>query len=244
MKRILKICSIILCLSVIFSFSYNTLADNFYFEIVEISNDGKNVTVSCQIEGNITSKLTLICSGEDNSVIYIEELNAINYGYYEITFPILSNSNSQKYTISIGGNNFTTPVSKSFYLIETSSPQYILVTAGKTVYELKNILKNNNASFYRNGTLLSNNDVVKALDTISLFNGSQTVERKVIVMGDIDLSGSVNATDALLALQHNVGKITITGASFKAGDISRNGIIDSECALKILQFTVKKIDRL
>lgn len=244
MKRILKICSIILCLSVIFSFSYNTLADNFYFEIVEISNDGKNVTVSCQCEGNITSKLTIKCMGEDNSVIYINELSAINYGYYEFSFPILSNSNSQKYTVSIGGNNFTTPVSKSFYLIETSSPQYILVTAGKTVAELKTILKNNNASFYRNGTTLSNNDVVEALDTVSLFNGSKTVERKVIVMGDIDLSGSVDATDALLALQHNVGKITITGASFKAGDISRNGTIDSECALKILHFTVKKIDRL
>ncbi|MBR4282699.1 MAG: hypothetical protein IKT35_03185 [Clostridia bacterium] len=244
MKKVLKICSIILCLSLIFSFSYNTLAEDLYFEIVEITNDGNNVTVSCQIEGNLTSKLTLICSGEDNSVIYIEELDAINYGYYEITFPILSNSDSQKYTLSIGGNDFNTPISKSFYLIDTSSPQYILVYSIKTVAELKNTLKNNNASVYRNGVLLANDATVKSLDTISLFHGSKTVERKAVVMGDINLDGDVAAADALLALQHTVDKITISGMSFKAADIYRNGVINSECALKILQFSVNKLTRL
>ncbi len=244
MKIFLKISSIILCLSIILSLPINTFADDLYFEIIEITNNGNNVQVSCQCEGTLTSDLTLICYGEDNSVLYIGEYPANNYGYFELSFPIISNSNSQSYTLSIGGNDFASPISKSFYLIDTAEPQYVIIGDGKTVAELTHILKNNNAVFFRNEIALTKDETVKTLDTISLFNGSKTVNRQAAVMGDIDLNGSVSATDALFALQHTVGKISLRGLSFKVGDISRNNTIDSECALKILHFVVGKINRL
>ena len=244
MKTFLKIASIILCLSVILSIPTTTHADDLYFEIVEITNDGNTVYVSFRKDGNLTSKLTLICKGEDDSVLYIGEYSAFDYGYFELSFPIISNDNSQLYTLFIGGDDFSTPVSKSFYLFDDGTPQYVLINGGKTVTEIKSILKNNNPSIYRKGVILSNDENVKTLDTISLFNGDKIVERKVAIMGDINLDGTISANDALLALQHSVNKITISGISFKLADIHRNGIIDSECALKILQFSVNKIDRL
>lgn len=244
MKTFLKVISIILCLSVILSIPAITHAEDLHLEIVEITNDGNMVYVSCQKDGDLTSKLTLICRGEDNSVLYIGEYSAFDYGYFEISFPIISNNNSQQYTLFIGGNDFHTPVSKSFYLFNDGTPQYVLLNGGKTVTEIKNVLKNNNPSIYRKGNILSNDEIVKTFDTISLFNGSKVVERKAVIMGDVNLDGAVSATDALLILQHNVNKITISGISFKLADVHRNGIINSECALKILHFIVNKIDKI
>ncbi len=54
-------------------------------------------------------------------------------------------------------------------------------------------------------------------------------------------AGGVNATDALIALRHYVGQITLTGLKFKAADINDNGYVNSTDALMILRRFVGQI---
>ncbi len=244
MKIFFKTISFILSLSVILSLPTTTFADNLFLEIIEITNEGNNVHISCQCTGNISSKLTLICRGEDNSVLYIGEYSALDYGYFELSFPIISNSDSQQYTLSIGGQDFNTPVSKSFYLFDDGTPQFIVLPDKNTVSDLKIKLKNNNPTFYRDGVLLSNNEIVKSLDTVSLNNGNAIVERMSVVLGDVDLDGDVSATDALSILHHTIDKLTLRGISSIAANVLHNDDISVECALKILHYTVGKITEL
>lgn len=58
------------------------------------------------------------------------------------------------------------------------------------------------------------------------------------IKGDIDLSGAVNAADALLVLRHAVKSIELTGNELTKADVNKDGIINSSDALTILRIAV------
>lgn len=64
----------------------------------------------------------------------------------------------------------------------------------------------------------------------------------VIVIGDTNGSGTVDALDALKILKYDVGLTTMEEIYLKAADANRNGTIDSLDALKILKFDVSLTD--
>ena len=64
-----------------------------------------------------------------------------------------------------------------------------------------------------------------------------------IKFGDISGDGRVDASDALLALQHSVNLIRLEGDKVTAGDVTGDGVIDASDALCILQYSVNLIDR-
>jgi len=61
------------------------------------------------------------------------------------------------------------------------------------------------------------------------------------ILGDVDLSGVVNASDALTVLHHTVGKIKLPNDALDCADVDRNGEITTKDALTILHYTVGKI---
>lgn len=63
----------------------------------------------------------------------------------------------------------------------------------------------------------------------------------VYTLGDIDGNGTINATDALLALQHSVELISLGETQRLAADVNRDGDINATDALLILQHSVKII---
>lgn len=71
-----------------------------------------------------------------------------------------------------------------------------------------------------------------------------TPVEQALVYGDVDGDGSINSTDARLALQHSSGKITLTGMQFKCADVDGNGKVEAIDAELILKYSVKKIDKL
>ncbi len=61
--------------------------------------------------------------------------------------------------------------------------------------------------------------------------------------GDINNDGVVNTTDARLALQHAVEKISLNEAQLAVGDVDGNGVVNTTDARLILQYAVEKIDK-
>ena len=61
------------------------------------------------------------------------------------------------------------------------------------------------------------------------------------VLGDVDRNGTVNAADALLALQATVGKVELTYEQFVQADVNRDSTLSATDALLILQYVVGKI---
>ena len=62
-------------------------------------------------------------------------------------------------------------------------------------------------------------------------------------LGDIDGNGTVNTTDARLALQYAVEKITLNEAQLVVGDVDGDGVVNTTDARLILQYAVEKIDK-
>lgn len=60
-------------------------------------------------------------------------------------------------------------------------------------------------------------------------------------LGDIDGDGEVNSTDALIALNHSVGLVTLYPDDKEIADVNADGVVDSADALEILSFSVGKI---
>ena len=58
------------------------------------------------------------------------------------------------------------------------------------------------------------------------------------VIGDTDMNGKVNSTDALAVLQYAVGLTTLGPARRLSGDMTGDGKLNSSDALAILQFVV------
>lgn len=60
-------------------------------------------------------------------------------------------------------------------------------------------------------------------------------EETEIKFGDVDFNGSVNSSDALMALQSSVGIITLSNEAFTAADVNADTAVNSSDALLILQ---------
>ena len=63
-----------------------------------------------------------------------------------------------------------------------------------------------------------------------------TLSKADPILGDINVDGSINAQDALMALQHSVGLVRLE--SFDTADVDCNGQVNASDALLILQKSV------
>lgn len=64
-----------------------------------------------------------------------------------------------------------------------------------------------------------------------------------LLLGDINADQTIDASDALLVLQHSVDLIVLNEDEFDISDVDASGVIDATDALCILQYSVKLIDR-
>lgn len=119
------------------------------------------------------------------------------------------------------------------------------------VYFLSETPKTNNAeiSFVFDNdywlVVLDDEEKAEGLNDYSIANGSwqSLLVDSTNGYGDVDVSGVVNAADALLALQVAVGKTTLTVQGAVVLDVSGNGEVAAEDALLILQYAVGKITK-
>ena len=88
-------------------------------------------------------------------------------------------------------------------------------------------------------------EAAAAVDTAALTAAREAYDvlaaRPTYTLGDINADGSVNAADALLALQDSVRLITLEGDGMLAADVNGDQNINAADALLILQYSVRLI---
>lgn len=60
--------------------------------------------------------------------------------------------------------------------------------------------------------------------------------------GDVNKDSNINASDALMDLQHAVKELTLTGSDFIRGDVNKDNIVNASDGLQILRYSVKEIN--
>ena len=81
-----------------------------------------------------------------------------------------------------------------------------------------------------------------AVSSISVFHRIPDTSDDIALFGDLDRNEKVDASDALLALQHSVALKTLDEAGIQAGDLDLNGKVDATDALQMLQLSVGLMD--
>lgn len=79
---------------------------------------------------------------------------------------------------------------------------------------------------------------------ITCVNQDMNVFAEYLLVGDTDLNGVVEATDALLALRASMELMELEVRSIFAADINRNGAADAEDALSIMRYSMELIGSL
>lgn len=104
---------------------------------------------------------------------------------------------------------------------------------GETVFKIKAV-KNINYIIYSSPDVTDTSEWSIVIDDSSL-------EDDDYALGDVTLDGRITSSDALLALQASVGKITLESARQNAADVDKDGSVTATDALLILQYSVGKI---
>ena len=60
--------------------------------------------------------------------------------------------------------------------------------------------------------------------------------------GDVNKDSNINASDALMDLQHAVKELTLTDSDFVRGDVNKDNVVNASDGLQILRYSVKEIN--
>ena len=82
---------------------------------------------------------------------------------------------------------------------------------------------------------------VDNLDVLTAARAKYEEFNPAVTLGDINGDEKIDASDALVALQHSVQLTKLEGDKFVAADVNRNGVVDASDALLILQYSVHLI---
>lgn len=92
--------------------------------------------------------------------------------------------------------------------------------------------------FNASGTLLSEEPELRFYGTAPTALIARFTEVQTGLIGDVDLDGSVTVTDALLAMRHSMGIITLSGQSLINADVDGNGTVTVTDALLIMRMAL------
>lgn len=81
-------------------------------------------------------------------------------------------------------------------------------------------------------------------EDFSCVTGDMEVHADYVLLGDVDYSGSVTSSDALIALRCSAGLVTLDERRVFAADVSGDGAVNSLDALKLSRYVLDLIDTL
>ena len=149
-------------------------------------------------------------------------------------------------TLTIDGATVFGAGSSAMTTVPRNSQGYITSRASAASGKTVNILQNGETVFKIkavkniNYVIYSSPDVTDASEWSIVIDDS-SLEDDDYALGDVNLDGHITSSDALLALQASVGKITLESARQNAADVDKDGSVTATDALLILQYSVGKI---
>ncbi len=99
--------------------------------------------------------------------------------------------------------------------------------------------QNGNIEVYRGETKLGSSDKLRTGDTVKLVeNGSVKQTLDLVITGDVNGDGKLNAADLLLTQMNVLGIYGLGGSSLKAAEISDNGVLDASDLVMLQQYAL------
>lgn len=214
-----------------------------------------NAPVSVKVGStlNLTTALTNTALKNLETAEYEDENNYTEYGYYEFE-ERGNNPIAYKPSVTvIAGMDCITQSEQDYSNTLTSSETLTFKKTGTVK------LKVTYTQFATDPEMLYDYDWdVEKEELVSRDNDKRYHPEKIITIqvtedglplpqpllfGDINGDEVVNTTDARMALQYAVEKLTFNEEQLTAGDVDGNGIVNTTDARLILQYAVEKIDK-
>lgn len=129
-------------------------------------------------------------------------------------------------TVIIGGEGSIPSTESEFFrqLGLSKKANYITgINTDGTVSAIKDRLSNITLNAIgSNGVALKDDDLIGTGDQISLNDGENTYNGTVVIYGDVNGDGSINAIDLLYVRKYLLSAVSLTGANLEAAKIAKN----------------------
>ncbi len=213
--------------------------------LLHLCHTQQGLSVTYRLTGwDDASQLTCrIYEGNEERLVWIDQFNTKG-GVQTKVFSLSGCEDG--YSVSFGGTGIVTP--RTVFLpdgSEYTSPGTVYtqgVTAGAWAEEFAGLT---DVQVTRGGETLNPTDPVMQGDVVQgVLPCGTKVSFYGVVYGDVNGDGKINAVDALMILQHAVGKITLSAPAVAAADPTGSGKVNAGNALAVLQFAVGKISAL
>lgn len=140
--------------------------------------------------------------------------------------------NGKVYIQAVQGEDHTV----TFYGFDGSvlSTQQVADGAAATAPSVPSVINNSNGTYRFYGWDVDFSHVGSDLEVHAVY----------VLVGDVDLNGTVNSADALLAMRYAMNIASLNGMQICAGEVTNDASLNSADALKILRYTMSLIPSL
>ena len=182
-------------------------------------------TYNYSVTGTAGKTVTITCAALDQycNVYYVKytiTITGSSTPTYKVTFSVKGSNSGISYSGLTSGQSYNG--NKTFSVTCSEACRvYYTTNSGGTYTKLSPSGSGNTRSF-----------------TVNV-NAAMTIV--IVKAGDVDMSGTVNADDAMDILKYDVKKVTLTDLQKKIADVTGNNVVNADDAMDILKKDVKKI---
>ena len=206
-----------------------------------VSDEEENVTLTASADSDFTTSVSLN-NGEytTDSSITVTDLSVGNV----VKFKVSGETKNRVYTISILKDS-DEKITSNTYGHSIENGLILTVSENTSATELKNQLDNDNSKlkiYKADGvTEYTGSNVGTGMIVKLIINDVVKDQKTIIVKGDTDGNGIINAIDALLVVNHILETDELTDCYLVAADTSNDDVINAIDALKIVNHIIGNI---
>ena len=200
---------------------------------VELPDGVNNETITVTLSD---PNATLTVGGQEKNSPYVHAITGLGSGTHRASFLVTAeNGTALTYYIDIKVGSGDEMITSVAYGHTIADGMIKTVKYDKTVGDLKNELDNDNAKLQvwtaDESTQLSDSDAVGTGMIVKLvINDTEKDRKTVVVKGDTNGDGEIGLLDAVLILNHYLGRDQLIGAYAVAGDVNEDaeiGLLDA-----------------
>ena len=207
--------------------------------VAYLGQDSTNVVITPTVK-DILAKMYI--SKNDGNYQQINDITLTDFTESNIIhIKVEGSSSTTIYTVSIVNQSDEKITSKK-YGHDISDGMIKTVKIGTSATQLKDQLDNDNdrLKIYKSdGVSEYNGDSVATGMIVKLFRDDKVIDQKIVVVkGDVDGNGSINALDALKVVNHIIETEKLSGCYLEAAEVTNDSVVNALDALKIVNHII------